>query len=274
MSEPMFRPRSAIEIVDAGFSIYRAHFATLAAIWIVLLGPFAIVGFLIGGPFGELISNASGFAMALAVGATVAVVSDAMHDRAVSLASAFGQTSGRSGTLLVVSFAQGILTFLGALLLIIPGVIVWCWTFAAPMTVVVERVSGTSEAISRSKQLARGQFWHILGSLAMSWLIVFVLVIAGAFGTGLIAGLIGLGERVQELLFQWVLILALPVTGATSGVLYFDLRVRNDGYDVERLAQTLDESVAAPVNTSWGEGRRTSEVRSGVAVLVPVLRTP
>src|SRR5262245_4537194 len=147
MSEPMFRPRSAIEIVDAGFTISRAHFATLAAIWVVLLGPFAIVGFLVGGAFGELIANASGFAMPVAVGATVAVVSDAMHDRPVSFGNALGQTSGRGGTLLFVSFAQGILTLLGALLLIVPGVIVWCWTFAAPMAVVVERVSSTSGAI-------------------------------------------------------------------------------------------------------------------------------
>ncbi len=164
MSEPMFRPRSAIEIVDAGFSIYRAHFATLAAIWVTVLGPFHVAGALIGGSLGDTISNLSGFAMPVAVGATVAVVSDAMHDRPVSFGSAFGQIAGRSGTLVVVSFVQGLLTLLGMLLLIVPGLVVMCWTFAAPMTVVVERVSGTSGAIGRSKQLARGPVlahsWH------------------------------------------------------------------------------------------------------------------
>jgi hypothetical protein len=245
----MFRPRSAIEILDAGFSIYRAHFATLAAIWVALLGPFHIAGALIGGALGSAISNLSGFAMPVAVGATVAVVSDAMHERPVSFNGAFGQISGRSGTLIVVSLAQGVLTLLGMILLIVPGVIVWCWTFAAPMTVVVERVDGTSGAISRSRQLARGQFWHILGTLALSWFIVVVLMIAAGAGIGFIAGFIGLNEVVTDLLLAWALMLALPVAGAASGVLYFDLRIRTDAYDVERLAQILDETAATPVTT-------------------------
>ncbi len=248
MSEPMFRPRSAIEIVDAGFSIYRAHFATLAAIWVVLLGPFHVAGALIGGPLGETISNLSGFAMPVAVGATVAVVSDAMHDRPVSIGGAFGQIAGRGGTLVVVSFVQGLLTFLGMLLLIVPGVVAMCWTFAAPMAVVVERVSGTAGAIGRSRQLARGQFWHILGTLALSWLIVGVLVIAAAVGIGFTERFTGLNEVISGVLFAWAFILAMPVAGTASGVLYFDIRVRNDAYDVERLAQELDESAAA-VNT-------------------------
>jgi hypothetical protein len=249
MSEPMFRPRSAIEIVDAGFSIYRAHFATLAAIWVMLLGPFHVAGALIGDSLGSFIANLSGFVMPVAVGATVAVVSDAMHDRPVSIGSAFGQIAGRSGTLVVVSFVQGLLTFLGMLLLIVPGLVVMCWTFAAPMTVVVERVSGTAGAISRSRQLARGQFWHILGTLALSWLIVGVLMIAAGFGIGFLVRFVGLNEVIRDVLLAWALILALPVTGAASGVLYFDIRVRNDAYDVERLAQILDESAATTVNT-------------------------
>jgi len=249
MSEPMFRPRSAIEIVDAGFSIYRAHFATLAAISVALLGPFHVAGALIGGALGDTISNLSGFAMPVAVGATVAVVSDAMHDRPVSVGSAFGQISGRGGVLVVVSFLQGLLTFLGMLLLIVPGVIAMCWTFAAPMTVVVERVDGMSGAIGRSRQLARGQFWHILGTLALSWLIVGVLMIAAGLGIGLVVGFMGLNQVIRDLLLAWALILALPVAGAASGVLYFDLRIRNEAYDVERLAQILDDSGTTPVTT-------------------------
>ena len=242
MSEPMFRPRSAIEIVDAGFSIYRAHFPVLAAIWLVLFGPLNIAGSLIGGSAGSLLSSLSGLTVPVATGATVAVVSDAMHDRPVSVGGAVGQIAGQGGTLILVSFVQGILTFLGMLLLIVPGIIVWCWTFAAPMVVVVERMSGTAGAISRSRQLARGQFWHIVGTIALSWLIFAVVVVAAAFGLGFVAEVIGLGEMTRELLFTLVVTVAMPITGATSGVLYFDLRVRNDGYDVEHLAQMLDES--------------------------------
>ena len=245
MSEPMFRPRSAIEIVDAGFSIYRAHFAALAAIWLILFGPFYIVGVLIGGTLGSTISNLSGLMVPVATGATVAVVSDAMHDRAVTIRGAFGQIAGRAGMLVGVSFVQGLLTFLGMLLLIVPGVIVWCWTFAAPMVVVVEHMGGTAGAFSRSRQLARGQFWHILGTLALSWLIFFAVLIATGAGIGFFGAFIGLSETARDIFISLVVTMVMPIAGAASGVLYFDLRVRNDGYDVERLAQTLDAS--APV---------------------------
>jgi Uncharacterised protein family (UPF0259) len=249
MSEPMFRPRSAIEIVDLGFSIYRAHFGPLAAIWLALLGPFDVAGALIGGEIGTAISNLSGFMIPVAVGATVAVVSDAMHGRPVSIAGAFRQISGRTGTLLLVAFTQSILTFLGAILLIIPGVVVYCWVFAAPMTVVVERVNETTGAITRSKQLARGQFWHILGTLLTSWLIFGVVLIAAGMGFALIGGFVTISETINNLVTAWAVILALPITGAVSGALYFDLRVRTDAYDVERLAQVLDENAAESTAT-------------------------
>jgi hypothetical protein len=249
MSEPMFRPRSAVEIVDLGFSTYRAHFVTLFAIWGMLIAPFNIAGVLIGGALGSTVSNLSSLMMPIAIGATVAVVSDAMHDRPVSLGSAFGQIDGRWGSLVLLSFAQGMLIVIGLVLLVIPGVVMMCWTFAAPMAVVVERVSSTAGAINRSKELARGQFWHILGTIALSWLIFFVLVFAAGIGIGLVAKSIGLSEMIRAMIFSWIVILGLPVFGASSGVLYFDIRVRNDAYDVERLAQTLEESTVTPATS-------------------------
>jgi hypothetical protein len=247
MNEPMLRPRSAVEIIDAAFTLYRANFATLAAISLALLGPLKIIGVLVGGTMGVVISNLSGLFSPIVVGATVAVVSDAMHDRPISVGSAFGQIAGRWGTLVLVSFLQGLLTFLGLVLLIVPGLIVMSWTFAAPMAVVVERMDRTSGALSRSKQLARGQLGHILGTLALSWVIVLVLLFATGIGVGLVGNLLGLGDQIAEFLSSWAFILAMPVVGAASGILYFDLRIRTEAYDIERLTQTLGESAASPV---------------------------
>jgi hypothetical protein len=170
-----------------------------------------------------------------------------MHDRPISVGSAFGQIAGRWGTLVLVSFMQGLVTFLGFLFLLVPGVLALCWLFAAPMTVVVERMPGVSSAFKRSEQLTRGQFWHILGTLALSWIIVFVLLVATGIGFGLLGNLVGLGDQVTGFLGQWMFILAMPVMGTASGILYFDLRIRTEAYDIERLTQTLGESAATPV---------------------------
>src|SRR5262249_27695148 len=144
-------------------------------------------------------------------GGIVAVVSDAMHDRPISLRSAFSQIDGRWGTLVLVSLAQGILVILGTIFLIFPGLLALCWTFAAPMAVVVEQAPGTAAALGRSRQLARGQFGHILGTLALGWVIIFVLLIALGIGAGLIGKLIGLSDEMSGFLGQWAFVLMMPI---------------------------------------------------------------
>jgi hypothetical protein len=247
MTDYLLRPRSAVEIIDAAFTLYRKHFSVLAALALILLGPFEVVGVLVGGDAGTLISNLSGLFTPILFGAIVAVVSDAMHDRPTSLRSAFSQIQGRWGTLVLVSFAQSILVILGIIFLIFPGLLALCWTFAAPMAVVVES-QDAGAALSRSRQLARGQFGHILGTLALGWVVVVVLLIAVGLGAGLIGHLIGLSDEMSGFLGQWAFILMMPIIGTASSILYFDLRVRTEAYDVEHLAQTLgDESATHSV---------------------------
>jgi hypothetical protein len=244
MNDPLLRPRSAVEIIDAAFALYRANFGVLATLALVLLGPFEVIGVLVGGDVGSLISNLSGLLGPIVVGATVAVVSDAMHDRPISIASAFAQIAGRWGTLVLVSFAQGVLVIIGLIVLVVPGLIALVWTFAAPMAVVVERVDQASAALGRARQLARGQFWHILRTLALAWVVVFVLLVAVAIGAGLIGQLFKLNEDMTGFLGAWVFILLMPIIGTASSILYFDLRIRTEAYDIERLAATVGDGGA------------------------------
>jgi hypothetical protein len=210
----------------------------MAPLSLVLLGPFVVIGALVGGVTGSLISDLSQFFTPIVLGATVAVVSDVMHGRRSTIGSAFRQISGRWGTLVVVSFAQGVLVLLGTILLVIPGIIAFCWFFAAPMAVIVERMDA-STALSRSRQLTRGQLGHVFKTLALGWIVLLVLLFVLSIGLGLIGGLAGLGDETAGFLGQWAFILMLPIVAAVSSVLYFDLRIRTEAYDVERLAQTL-----------------------------------
>jgi hypothetical protein len=239
MNDTLLRPRSAVEIIDAGFALYRANFTVLAPLALILLGPFEVVGALVGGDAGSLISSLSGLFGPIVVGATVAVISDAMHGRETSIGSAFGQIAGRWGTLVLVSLAQGLLVLLGLIFLIVPGVMALVWTFAAPMVVVAERETRASAALGRSRQLARGQFGHVLGTLALAWLLLVVLILGVGVVTGFVTRFAGLTEDMSGFLASWAMILLMPIVGAASSVLYFDLRVRRDAYDIEQLAASV-----------------------------------
>jgi hypothetical protein len=142
-------------------------------------------------------------------------------------------------------FRAGFSHALWFVFLVIPGILAMCWTFAAPMSVVVERVAGVSNAIDRSEQLTRGQFSHVLRTIILAWIIVVVLLSA-SFGIGVVGALVGLGQHVTDFLGQWVWLLAMPVVSVASGILYFDLRIRTEAYDIEQLTQTLEDSAPTP----------------------------
>jgi hypothetical protein len=245
MNEPLLRQRSAVEIIDASFALYRANFAVMATTALVLLGPFVVIGALVGGIVGSLISSLYGLFAPIVVGAVVAIVSDAVHDRRSTFGSAFRQISGRWGTLVLVSFAQTVLIVLGLIVLVVPGILTFCLTFAAPMAVVVERIDRVGQALGRSRDLARGQLGHVFKTLALAWVILFVLFFVVSIGLGLVGGLVGLSDDTTSFLGQWAFILMLPFIAAASSVLYFDLRIRTEAYDVERLAETFEAGETA-----------------------------
>ncbi len=99
--------------------------------------------------------------------------------------------------------------------------------------IVLER-KGVFAAISRSSQLSKGLKWHILGTLALVYGIYFVL----SLGIPLLAALIG--NAVIQFVIQSVFaILAAPILNLVVMVLYYDARIRSEGFDVEHMAHGL-----------------------------------
>jgi hypothetical protein len=239
MTEPVFRPRSATEIVDAAVKIYRDNLAPLVTISLVLLVPFYVLGMLLG-TVGALVAGLGRALMTpIVVAMIVGAVDDALHGRPVDTSSALDRVRGRAGLLIGIAFAQGILTFLGFVLLIIPGLLAMVWTFAAPMTVVVENVGDTGTAFSRARALARGQFGHVLGTLLLAYLAVIFVTYAFSFIVGFVGVLVHVPVAVLGLIASAVFAALFPVVAVASALLYFDLRVRNEAYDVESLVSEL-----------------------------------
>ena len=91
------------------------------------------------------------------------------------------------------------------------------------------------EAFSRSSELSDGRKRHILNTLLLVWIIFFILsicvtVVASLTGSTVIAIVLTTG-------FQ---IVAYPVLGLTGMVLYYDCRIRGEGFDIERMAASMD----------------------------------
>ncbi len=127
-----------------------------------------------------------------------------------------------------VLFSIGI--FIGFILLLVPGLIlVTIWAVFAPV-IVIER-SGVFAAFRRSRELVRGNGWHVFGVVFLTG----VIVIGAAFAFAAIATAISSGPIVEIVLSALASTLTAPVEGLLASVLYFRL------LEIEGLRPEADE---------------------------------
>jgi hypothetical protein len=266
---PQLRPLSVGEILDAGFRLLKARFVTLVLCVLVPVVPLEIVSTALqasvdpnafdldstetvsGGTVlaGTLIAFALQFAAAaLAVAACFKAISAAYLGERAGVGESLRYALGRVLPLLVAYVLIAIVVLLGLFALIIPGV--WLATkLSMTFPAVVFERRGPFSAIGRSWSLTGGNFWRTLGTLIVVFLIAFVLQLV--FG-GVVGGILGASSSTSELTVAIVLTLVnlitlaltYPLWASVTTVLYYDLRVRNEGFDLQLLAQGMGADAA------------------------------
>ena len=100
-------------------------------------------------------------------------------------------------------------------------------------------------AISRSWELTKDNWWRVFGTLAVVFILLFVISIAlgGVLGAVLLSS-----DSISEVAFAvlttliGLLIAAItyPLIASVVTVMYYDLRVRNEGFDLQTLSYRLN----------------------------------
>ncbi len=176
-------------------------------------------------------------------------------DQPVSLGTAINFALSCFGRLLLTSFLLGLVLVAGFFMCIVPFFLFYVWYVFYAQTVVVERLTGTS-ALNRSKALTEGFRWRIVGLLALCILIGGVLQSsAGVLGVFFPSydqiptpkkGPFDLGFRLVPIYPNYyinatvgalVSILAQTYQVICITLLYFDLRNRKEGFDLEMAAR-------------------------------------
>lgn len=125
------------------------------------------------------------------------------------------------------------------------------WT--ASTAVVVDGI-GPVAALKQAWRRTKGRAAHAIGTIALLFLIAFV-VVGGSMLLGSVAGALG-GERAllggMTLAQALASALVFPVFMSASVLLFLDLRMRHEGTDVADLLATLDAAppMAAPAGPS------------------------
>jgi hypothetical protein len=160
----------------------------------------------------------------------------------------------RFPAVLVTALAVGIASTIGLLLCVAPGVFLFiCWSVAIPA--LVHEGLGPFSAMRRSYRLVIKRFWPSLGAVVLAYLVYYVLsqIVSVA---ALAATFVGLANSAEYSLFpsllasELVTVIVVPFIACVVTVLYFDLRIRAEGYDLERAIDALavgsDSRTAAP----------------------------
>jgi len=235
-------PRRATEIVDASFRFYRAHFGNLLVLSALLLVPTALIGVVAPEGLQRVVQLIGNWMYLICEGAIAVLVAAAIErDQALSAGDVFRTLGGNAGKVIGASILSGLLVLVGFILLIVPGIIALAWTMVAVPVAAIEGFS-SSAAISRSRELARGRMGHVIGTMFLAWAIVIGLMLGLALALGALFALVGVPDRLTDMLGEIVMVPLFPLIGVAVTLLYYDLRVRSEGADVEAMVNALPEN--------------------------------
>jgi hypothetical protein len=254
------QPMGVGEILDAAIKLYRSQWKRLMAIVAIALVPITFLQvFLtreIGGPFTEptltteeiqstvLITLVLGAIQLLVVQPfLIAAVAKASADvylgRPVLVGPTFRYAVSRIHSILWISILSGLALVLGFVLLIVPAIFVFVRFTFGSIVLVVEGRKG-SKALGRSWRLAKGHFWKILGTLILAGILAgiveSILSIPGSAAFGAIGPA---GWPFYAIGLSLASILTAPFTTLIAVLLYFDLRIRTEAFDLEIMAQEM-----------------------------------
>ena len=257
---PDLRPRGVGEILDAAAALYRARFGRLVryAALIVVPVQLLLTIVLLSAQPDRFSVNITGSATpqfdtsraqlgaavvvivagllthAFIVAVTTRIVANQYVDHAEA-SSRLLSTTGRRvfgviGVSLVVALCQGI-----GLLFCFVGTFVPLALFSAAIPALLLERKGVGAALSRSVQLTKQHFWHVLG------VVVAASLLGALLNAALAAGLNIFGRNAdsttivvaQGLANTVASVLTTPFVAAATVALYFDLRIRDEAFDVQ-----------------------------------------
>lgn len=281
-------------MVDAAITLFRTNFVTLikisAAVFVPLgvvqlvatiaVGPIDLASLIVVDPdatfedvFAPLVpfyamlavTGVLGFiGSALVQGASITALAQVYQGRQPEWAESLKAGLRRWIALVAATILLTIGSTFGLLFCIVPGVFLFTMWAVTPAALIAEGL-GPFAALRRSFRLVRGRFWPVLGAIVLAYLLYFVgeQIISGATVAITFFGTSGTGfvSFIPTVLGSvLVSVIATPFLAAMVTIIYFDLRVRKEGYDLELMAADLVPEAAAspappPDEDPFGLGR-------------------
>jgi len=270
MASQLFEPMSVSQILDRAFRLYRANFVRFIAIVAVVQIPIGLIMLGATGLLEEgtkaaiqpgavpgqvevdtsaLVTALILFALAIVAmvfgqtlcnAALIKSVSESYLGNEVTVGEAYGFVLPKVGAIILAGVLVTLVVMVGLVLLIVPGIIFSLWYMLTTQAIVIEDLKA-GQGMKRSKALASGNLGKIFGLVLVvgiiSWLVNLLFQGVGGAVTANMPP--ASGQAVQALLNLVGQILVTPIGAAAMILVYYDLRIRKEGFDLEMLALSL-----------------------------------
>jgi len=201
----------------------------------------------------------------LVTGATTKAVSDKYLGNPVSVGSALKEAWSSVGTLLLTQLVVGLVVGLGLLLLVVPGIL-WMLSYSlvAPVIIIeasnrqitrqVYSLTGSEKsprpAIVDRSDIRRRSWELVKGNRGKVFAVLFVFVVMqillGLGATSVVRMVFentsNAGQTIQSVLNSIVRIAVSPLQTIALTLLYYDFRIRKEGFDLEMLSEAMGNS--------------------------------
>lgn len=269
MANPSLRPLSIGEILDAGIKVVTRHWKPLVTCIVGLVAPLYIVYVLVlasvdpdqlttENTFSTSSSTSGSDDAAVLVGSLVSAfllvatfviaftacfkaVSDAWLGAQPEVGRSLRFGLRRSPMLVVLFIVYSIPVGIGLLLCLVPGIwLTVCWLVCIP-AMLFERV-GPFKALGRSYSLIQQRWWASFLLLIVCYLLATIVSFVIQFGLLGIAAVVAedsvLAGAVAQVVGSTVsTAITYPYLAAVLTILYFDQRVRKEGFDLQLQAE-------------------------------------
>ncbi|MGE5532116.1 MAG: hypothetical protein ACM3VW_08385 [Bacteroidota bacterium] len=292
-SPPTLRPLNIADILDLSIRLYRQNFAAFLGIIAIVYVPVGIMQILFAFTMGNLTTAGSQgpdqvpwaqlgtmgmavgglllvnfLAIPLGQGALTIAVSRRYLNEPVTVADAYRFIGPRWGVLIGTVLLAAMVVMGGTVLCIVPGIYVAILLVLVTPIIVIEGLSPI-DSMKRSAALVKDDWWRCFGTYAILTLMVSFITQAVAWPVAmasmafLMEKNMALAQAINQGVSVAVQMLVQPVLITGLVLLYYDLRVRKEGFDLELLAQAMGSpapayeakgplySVPPPVPQGW-----------------------
>jgi predicted outer membrane lipoprotein len=180
--------------------------------------------------------------MAVGTGAVTIAISSRYLGREITILQSYRIAFRKLWTLLGARFVAGLLVGLGFLLFFIPGILL-AVAFSLITPVVMLEDTSARKCRERSRELTKGFRWQIFALFLIYYIVYYT--IAWVFGTLLTAVSIlilpafAAQPYTSQLLLAPLLILPTPIPALFTVLIYYNQRIRKEGFDLAVLAEAL-----------------------------------